>query len=63
VFDGSAKADPKYFSLNDCLEKGPNLTPLIFDVLLKFRQHKVGITGDIEKAFRQILIKSEDRNM
>ena len=63
VFDGSAKADSKLFSLNDCLEKGPNLTPLIFDVLLKFRQHKVGITADIEKAFHQILIKPEDRNM
>jgi len=63
VFDGSAKSDPKFFSLNDCLENGPNLAPLIFDVLLKFRQHKVGITADIEKAFHQILIKSEDRNM
>jgi len=63
VFDGSAKADSKLFSLNDCLEKGPNLTPLIFDVLLKFRLHKVGITADIEKAFHQILIKPEDRNM
>jgi len=51
VFDGSAKADPKLFSLNDCLEKGQNLTPLVFDVLLKFRQHKVGIIGDIENHF------------
>ena len=63
VFDGSAKSDPKLFSLNDCLEKGPNLTPLIIDVLLKFRQHKVGITADIEKAFHQILIKPEDQNI
>ena len=63
VFDGSAKANPNLFSLNDCLEKGPNLTPLIFDVLLKFREHKIGITADIEKAFHQIMIKPEDRNM
>ena len=63
VFDGSAKTDLKLFSLNDCLEKGPNLTPLIFDVLLKFREHKIGITADIEKAFHQILSKPEDRNM
>ena len=63
VFDGSAKTDLKLFSLNDCLEKGPNLTPLIFNVFLKFREHKIGITDDIEKAFHQILIKPEDRNM
>jgi len=63
VFDGSAKANPQAYSLNDCLEKGPNLTPFIFDVLIKFRQHKIGITSDIEKAFHQIIIKPEDRNM
>ena len=37
VFDGSAKAERSNYSLNECLEKGPNLTPLVFDVLLKFR--------------------------
>ena len=37
VFDGSAKSDPKLFSLNDCQENRPNLTPLIFGVLLNIR--------------------------
>ena len=32
VFDGSAKSNLGSHSLNDCLEKGPNLTPLIFNV-------------------------------
>ena len=63
VFDGSAKSNSGSYSLNDCLEKGPNLTPLIFDVLLKFRTHKIGITSDIEKAFHQIIINPEDRDM
>ena len=33
VFNGSAKSNFVH-SLNDCLEKGPNLMPLIFNVLL-----------------------------
>jgi len=37
VFDDSAKSDPKLFSLNDCQENRPNLTPLIFGVLLNIR--------------------------
>lgn len=63
MFDGSAKSDSRSCSLNDCLEKGSNLTPLIFDVLLKFRTYKIGITADIEKALYQIVINAEDRNM
>ena len=50
-------------SLNECLEKGPNLTPLVFDVLLKFRLHHIGITADIEKAFHQIMISPDDYDM
>ena len=30
VFDGSARADKNHYSLNDCLEKGPNLTLHLF---------------------------------
>ena len=63
VFDGSAKSNHRFYLLNECLKKGPNLTPLIFDVLLKFRAHKIGITADIEKAFHQIIINPDDRNM
>ena len=36
VFDGSAKSALNDLSLNDCLEKGPNGTPHIFDFLLRF---------------------------
>ena len=51
VFDGSTREDPNQFSLNDCLEKGPNLKLHIFDVLTKFRSYPVILTADIEKAF------------
>ena len=63
VFDGSVKSNFGLHSLNDCLKRGPNLTPLIFNVLLKFRTHKIGITSDVEKAFHQIIINPEDRDM
>ena len=36
VFDGSAKQNADEFSLNECLDKGPNYIPSLFDVLAKF---------------------------
>jgi len=63
VFNGSAKAKTQYHSINDCLEKGPNLTPLIFDVLLRFRTHRVGVIADIENAFQQVMIEEGGRNI
>ena len=60
VFDASAKsAGP---SLNDCLYKGPQLTPLIFDILTRFRTYAIALTSDIEKAFLQISIEKNDRD-
>ena len=55
VYDASAKSRNGP-SLNECLYKGPCLTPLIFDELMKFRMHKIAITADIEKAYLQISV-------
>lgn len=63
VFDGSAKDGLKDLSLNDCLEKGPNTTPHIFDILLKSRAYPISIVADVEKAFHQIVVAPKDRNM
>ena len=60
VFDRSAKVERSHHSLNECLEKSPNLTSLVFDVLLKFWMRCIGITADIEKAFHQIMINTND---
>ena len=39
VYDASAKGDNgKGASLNDCLHVGPSLNPLLFDILVRFRQ-------------------------
>ena len=63
VFDGSAKHDGSNLSLNDCLEKGPNLVPHLFDIIIKFRGYPVGMVADVEKAFHQIEINPSDRKM
>ncbi|XP_046851153.1 uncharacterized protein LOC124444586 [Xenia sp. Carnegie-2017] len=63
VYDGSATTNLRNFSLNDCLLTGPNLIPQIFDLLVKFPQNKIGLGGDIEKAFLMIGIDKEDRDM
>ena len=58
VYDCSARSSPADPSLNDCLEKGPPLQPLILDILLRNRMLPLSITGDIKKAFLQIKVGS-----
>ena len=57
VFDGSAKTTAG-ISLNDILMVVPTLQPDIFDLLVRFRQYKVGLTADIAKMYRQIGLSS-----
>ena len=60
MFDASSKsAGP---SLNNCLYKGQQLTPLLYDILLRFRANVIALTSDIEKAFLQISVAESDRN-
>ena len=48
-------------SLNDCLHVGPSLNPLLFDILLRFRENRVVLVGDIEKAFLNVEVDKKDR--
>ena len=41
VFNASAKVKGEGPSLNVCLDPGPSLLPLVFDILLRFRLNKV----------------------
>ena len=61
VFDASAHGKGEV-SLNDCLEKGPNMIELIPDVLDRFRSGPVGVVSDIEKAFLQVQISPPHRD-
>lgn len=62
VYDASFKDRDSGVSLNDCLHVGPSLTPLIFDVLLRFRLNPTAIVGDIEKSFVNIEVHPNDRD-
>ena len=62
VFDASSRPDKNSPSLNDCLKVGPPLTPTIFEILIRFRENKIGLVSDIEKAFLNISVDPEDRN-
>ena len=63
VYDGSARAMGEKYSLNDCLQKGPNYIPKLLDILIRFRWNYVAITADIEKAFLTIRIRETDRDV
>lgn len=60
VFDGSAKTNTD-LSLNDTLRTGPTIQDDLFSLLVRFRMHAYVITGDIEKMYRQFLVRPEDR--
>ena len=51
VYDASSKATKTGTSLNDCLHVGPSLNPLLFDILLRFRENRVVLVGDIMRSF------------
>nr|XP_027222490.1 uncharacterized protein LOC113814643 [Penaeus vannamei] len=62
VFDASATSY-NGTSLNDCLESGPSLNADLVKVLVRFRKWKVALTADITKAFLQICVRPEDRDV
>ena len=62
VCDASAKLGKGGTSLNDCLHVGPSLNPLLFDILVRFREKRVALVGDIEKAFLNIEVAERDRD-
>ena len=62
VCDASAKLGKGGTSLNDCLHVGPSLNPLLFYILVRFREERVALVGDIEKAFLNIEVAERDRD-
>ena len=62
VYDCSAKSHSQVPSLNDFLEVGPPLQPMIFDILLRNRLNFLCITGDIQKAFLKIIVDPKDQD-
>ena len=62
VFDASAKANEDSPSLNECLETGPPIQNLLWDVLVRNRVKPIALAGDIKQAFLQVRIRPEHRD-
>ncbi|XP_051153762.1 uncharacterized protein LOC127277018, partial [Leptopilina boulardi] len=60
VFDASCQTDTG-LSLNDTLMTGPTIQDNIVALMLRFRQHVIALSGDIEKMYRQFFIHPQDR--
>ncbi|XP_047504423.1 uncharacterized protein LOC125049318 [Pieris napi] len=62
VFDGSAKTSSKK-SLNDIQYTGPVVQDELFNILIRFRQHRFVLTGDIMNFYRQFSIDPSQRHL
>lgn len=63
VYDASARPHKGALSLNQCLLVGPSLMNHLAEVLLTFRLYIIVLLADIEKAFLQICVSKEDRDL
>ena len=61
VFDASAKSSSG-LSLNDILLVGPAIQDNLFSILLRFRMHRIALSADIAKMYRQIGLNDDDRD-
>ena len=62
AYNASSKEHKSGTSLHDCLHVRPLLSPLIFNILLRFRENRIALVGDIEKALLNIEVSPSDRD-
>lgn len=62
VFDASAKTTSSK-SLNDIQCIGPVVQDDLFNILIRFRQHRYVLSGDIQKMYRQVKINESQRKL
>nr|XP_021336928.1 uncharacterized protein LOC103910029 [Danio rerio]XP_021336929.1 uncharacterized protein LOC103910029 [Danio rerio] len=60
VFDCSARHEGS--SLNDHLLQGPDLINSLHGILIRFRQHPIALTCDVEKMYHQFHVDEPDRD-
>lgn len=59
VFDCAAVKEKK--SLNDALLSGPDLTAPLVNVLQRFREGPVAVSGDLKDMFHRVYVQEKDR--
>lgn len=62
VFNGAVPSSSG-LSLNDILMVGPSIQDSLFSILIRARQYKFLLAGDIEKMYRQVNVDEESRNL
>ncbi|XP_058977598.1 uncharacterized protein LOC131802148 [Musca domestica] len=62
VFDASCRTTSQT-SLNEIMMVGPTIQNNLLITLLRFRCHRYGMTADIVKMYRQVLVHPEDRQL
>nr|XP_034194192.1 uncharacterized protein LOC117610665 [Osmia lignaria] len=60
VFDSSA-ATTTGISLNETLHIGPKIQGDLLHILIRFRSHRFVLIGDIEKMYRQFIVRPKNR--
>ncbi len=63
VFDASAKTTKGSQSLNESLHRGQIILEDLRGRLMRFRLYKVALVADVEKAFHQVGLQPEDRDV
>ncbi|XP_053395800.1 uncharacterized protein LOC128555967 [Mercenaria mercenaria] len=63
VYNASSKTRKENKSLNECLYRGPVILQHLCGILLRFRLHKIALVADIEKAFLQIGLQLDQRDV
>ena len=62
VYDYSVKENSQQLSLNNWIETGSSLQPLLFNILMRNQMRYFCIAGDTKKAFLKMCISKQDRD-
>ena len=62
VFDASSIPSREAYSFNECMNPGPTLQPLSWNIMILSSMAPVCVVGDMTRAFFQIKLHPGDRD-